>query len=342
MDERGFRDWTDDQYKIHFRMDRGAFWRLHDKYGQAPEIMNTHLRLSIPSDKRLAVTLHWLAHGLSFQQLALLYAVGKSTAVEIVHSTIAVLKRDLVPDSIQFPEGHELQQVITDFQHLAGLPQCAGAVDGTFMKIGKPLHHGDSYWCSKKYCAIIILGTLDARGIFTNVNAGQAESAGDAATFHTSALRHKIERHKWLGDPTVEIDGVPIEPYLVGDSAFALERYIMKCFAHDNLTPEQERFNYSIIRTRRVVEQAFGRLKGRFRVLIKNNLRDPKFAADVAVVPCALHNVCERWGCPYEQTWTIDHELYNRFHPGGDDHPNAAGNPAGEAVRALLADYLLP
>ena len=153
MDERGFRDLTDDQYKIHFRMDRGAFWRLHDKYGQALERMNTQLRLSIPSDKRLAVTLHWLAHGLSFQQLALLYAVGKSTAVEIVHSTIAVLKRDLVPDSIRFPEGHELQQVITDFQHLAGLPQCAGAVDGTFMKIDKPLHHGDSYWCYKKYCA---------------------------------------------------------------------------------------------------------------------------------------------------------------------------------------------
>ena len=126
MDERGFEDWTDDQYKLHFRMDKVAFWRLHEKYGQALQRMNTRLRLSIPSDKRLALTLHWLAHGLSFQQLASLYAVGKSTAVNIVHSTIKVLKRDLVPDSVRFPEGQELEQVINDFEQLAGLSQCAG------------------------------------------------------------------------------------------------------------------------------------------------------------------------------------------------------------------------
>ena len=170
----------------------------------------------------------------------------------------------------------------------------------------------------------------------------RAGSAGDAATFYTSTLRRKIEQRRWLSGRPVEIGGLGIEPYLIGDSAFGLEKYLMKCFSGDNLTAEQERYNYGVIRTKRVVEQAFGRLKGRFRVLIKNNQRDPKFAGHVALVCCALHNVCERWGCPYEETWTINHNLYNRYHPTGNDHANAACDPAGEAVRAVLVNYFIP
>ena len=35
----------------------------------------------------------------------------------------------------------------------------------------------------------------------------------------------------------------------------------MKCFDEDPMRPHYVSFNYSVIRTRRVVEQAFGRLK---------------------------------------------------------------------------------
>lgn len=69
------------------------------------------------------MTIHYLAHGLTFSQLSLLYAVGKSTAVTIVHDTIAELKECLVPNSIKFPQGAELDQVISDFEALCSLPQ---------------------------------------------------------------------------------------------------------------------------------------------------------------------------------------------------------------------------
>ena len=41
-----------------------------------------------------------------------------------------------------------------------------------------------------------------------------------------------------------------------------------------------------------MVEQAFGRLKGRFVVLTRSVVRDPEFAARVALLCCALHNMC--------------------------------------------------
>jgi hypothetical protein len=71
---------------------------------------------------------------------------------------------------------------------------------------------------------------------------------------------------------------------------------IMKCYEVSNPTPTQFNFNYAVIRTRRVVECAFGRLKGRFPVLVNSRLQDDVFASDVAMVCCALHNLIEeRW-----------------------------------------------
>lgn len=79
---------------------------------------------------------------------------------------------------------------------------------------------------------------------------------------------------------------------------------MMKCYDENPLQQSwKSSFNYSLIRTRHVVEQAFRRLKGRWRIIDKCNLNDPVFARRVALVCCALHNVCERHQCPFEDNW---------------------------------------
>jgi hypothetical protein len=45
----------------------------------------------------------------------------------------------LVSDAIRFPTGQELDQVIADFEDLCGVPMCAGALDGTFIRIKKTM-----------------------------------------------------------------------------------------------------------------------------------------------------------------------------------------------------------
>ncbi|XP_065197210.1 uncharacterized protein LOC135828714 [Sycon ciliatum] len=339
-------DFENAQYIDHLRMGKEEFWRFHEEFGRLLARKDTKWRASIPSHKRLAITLHWLAHGPTFRELARQYAIGKSTAVHIVHSTVDILFKDMAPRSIRFPEGKELKKTMQEFEDLAKLERCGGAVDGTFMKIKKPqVQFADCYWCYKKYSAIIILGTVDACGLFLNVNAGRAGSAGDASVYASSRLARKIGERKWLTIKETEtekftIQGSYIRPYLVGDSAFPLSATLMKCY-DDNaaLLPWQRTFNYRLIRTRRVVEQAFGRLKGRFRVLVHNNLNDPEFASRVAIVCCAIHNVCERWRCPVEATWLIDDATYDKYHPGPNDQPNAEFDQAGLSIRNKLAQY---
>ena len=74
-----------------------------------------------------------------------MYAIAKSTSVSMIHEDIAVLPENLVPASIKFPTGNELEQMMCHLESLCGLPMCAGAIDGMFMQIKKLLEFGDTH-----------------------------------------------------------------------------------------------------------------------------------------------------------------------------------------------------
>eukprot|EP00117_Sycon_ciliatum_P041862 scpid103683/ scgid30545/ len=95
---------------------------------------STHQRRTIPVAKRLAVGLYYLCQGESFQEVAALFHIGPSTAGKFVHEVVDALHKPLAADCIIFPVGSELLKTMRQFEELGGLPQCAGAVDGTFMR----------------------------------------------------------------------------------------------------------------------------------------------------------------------------------------------------------------
>ena len=151
--------------------------------------------------------------GSSYSELAALYAVRKSTIGSIVHNLIGELRQRLVPEAIHFSIRQELQQVMVDFDDLCGVPMCAGALDGTFMGIKKPTEYGDTYFCYKKFIALIVLACVDARGIFTSVNAGRPGSVGDSYTYKHSEIYKRIKQGEWLGLTQRTIEGVTIKPF---------------------------------------------------------------------------------------------------------------------------------
>ena len=164
------------------------------------------------------------------------------------------------------------------------------------MQIKKPYEFGDTYYCYKHFMAFIFLGCVDALGIFTHVNAGRPGSVSDSYTYRHSQLHEKFSSGEWLNHTPRQIEGCNVKPYLVADSAFPLATCanMMKCYEDTTLPDWKQSFNHSLIRTRWAVEQAFGRLKGRWKIVDKCNLNGPVFARRVAIVCCALHNVCER------------------------------------------------
>ena len=91
---------------------------------------------------------------------------------------------------------------------------------------------------------------------------------------------------------------------VLGDPAYPLLSWLMKAFPDNgSLSCQQKAFNYRLSKARVVVEHAYGRLKGRWRCLLKRNdivIRDlPKLVATC----CVLHNLCEIHGEIFNEEW---------------------------------------
>jgi len=82
--------------------------------------------------------------------------------------------------------------------------------------------------------------------------------------------------------------------FVIGDSAYPLLPWVMKPFTQPNVDIAQKRtYNYRKCRGRIVVEIAFGRLKARWRRLIKRNDMVVRKVPNVISAACVLRNMCE-------------------------------------------------
>ena len=90
------------------------------------------------------------------------------------------------------------------------------------------------------------------------------------------------------------INNVDVPVMILGDAAYPMLPWIMKPYpGTGTLSRKQRHFNYRLSRARMVVECAFGRLKGRWRCLLKRNDCELIFVSTIVNACCILHNLCE-------------------------------------------------
>ena len=108
-----------------------------------------HLRkYVVPSRKRIAITIYWLAHGSYYDDVHQVWGVHKTTVYSILHETVGVMEQQLFHATVKWPSDAETLQNMADFESLCGLPQCAGAIDGCFIPMETPAGpFGCKYWC---------------------------------------------------------------------------------------------------------------------------------------------------------------------------------------------------
>lgn len=370
----------DENYLSYFRMPRKAFDDLLGKLrSQGPGGegdtgfvgRKDSTRSCVPGTRSytfkniLAVTLYFLAHCASCSQLSSIFGIPVSSAWTLVGEGVTALVRVLLygvggnDPVVKFPETDaEKLAVIGGFQQLIGhLPWCIGAIDGTHIGQRKPdvtiqPAGRDLFYGWKSKVSQLLVWIVDARGRALYFSAGHPGSSSDAGVWARDCLRQRCEQGI-LSTPKKEVvvhtAGVErrmhIGPYFVGDGAFPLRPYMMKCYGEDNTRAKRE-FNQAVCDVRKVVEQAIGRLKMCWQFCHKNVwMGDPGFVKRCIEACVALHNF------RMDYDLSCDDEIVAAFVrdelevvAAGGEHDEADATPVtseGEHVRNMLASWLM-
>ena len=194
--------------------------------------------------------------------------------------------------------------VVSEFKRKWGIPQCIGAIDGCH--ISAPVDNHTDYYNHKGWYSMILQGVVDANYCFTDIYVGWPGSVHDARVFAHSPIYKQITEQELLpGNRTMLMNSIEVPLYLIGDSAYPIQTWLMKPFPHNtqNLTNEKKTYNYRLSRARIVVENAYGRLKARWRRLMKRNDMHIKHIPNIIATACILHNICEKHGEHFNKSW---------------------------------------
>uniref|UniRef100_A0A8D2JEF5 DDE Tnp4 domain-containing protein n=1 Tax=Varanus komodoensis TaxID=61221 RepID=A0A8D2JEF5_VARKO len=261
-----------------FRMSRAAVLDLAERLRPVLRREDTNMRAAIPVEKRVALTLWKLASADSYRSVARRFGVGVSTASVIVMEVCEAIRAVLLRHVVRLGDA---QAVMEGFAR-AGFPNCIGAADETHIPILCSPHGASAYVSGKGLVSMVLQALVDSAGRFTDVYAGWSGAFGPQTT--------------------TEIGGVPMGPVLLGGPACPLRPWLMTPFPAAR-TRRQERFNARLRRCHAPAAHAFGRLKGRWRCLLKRLDVAERNVPLVVVACCVLHNLCERRGEAMQGGW---------------------------------------
>lgn len=196
-----------------------------------------------------------------------LFGVGRSTVCTIVQFVSKAIVNILMPELMRFSFVDELRNIIAEFEEISGFPQAVGAIDGCHIRIKPPIKDPYDYVNRKDYHSIILQGFVDSKYMFRDIFVGWPGKSHDARVFKNSPLYQECLKRTLLPmNLSRNLFGTDIPPLVLGDSAYPLEEFIMKLYADRGRLNEREKlFNNALSRSRVVVENVFGRFKGRFQ-----------------------------------------------------------------------------
>jgi hypothetical protein len=287
--------------------------------------------------QQLAYCLYFLAQGCTQAAAASSMRTSPSNLNRAVAEVPALLVEHFA-DVIVWPNQAEKLRIAAGFYKRCmgkfgtrhGLPQIIGAMDGTHVAswIG--------HYNRKSFKSFNVLGVCDHRGQFLHVVAGEAGNMHDSTVFKGSGLCDELEtgdkgRGMWIGRKVVA--GVHMPYSILADSAYAMHTFVTPAMQNTaaRRSPTLRTLNIKIASTRNIIERAFGRLKARWRCLIKGlDLKDEAHVTVMIMACFILHNICERANEPLP----IDAE--GALRDGGHDEDEQ------RRLAALIAGLNLP
>ncbi|XP_046383400.1 protein ALP1-like [Ischnura elegans] len=288
MDEEEFFKYT--------RMSRRQFDTLVKLL--TPLLKKRSQRKALSVGQRLAMTLKYLAHGGSTSALGWEYYVAKSTAQKVLKETCQAIWRALSPKYLKRPQEEDWRRIADGFHSKWNLPNCVGAIDGKHIAIQAPSNAGSLFFNYKKTHSIVLMAACDAEYNFTLIDIGAYGSQSDGGIF-SRVIGRAVETGDIVFPPPEVIPGMAQEMpyYLVGDAAFPQRKWLMRPYPGRSLSLQKSIFNYRLSRGRRTIENAFGILASRWRILRSVMVAQPDTVEAYVSACVCLHNFIKSETC---------------------------------------------
>ncbi|GBG60141.1 hypothetical protein CBR_g3384 [Chara braunii] len=237
-----------------------------------------------------------------------LFGIGRSSCIKAVDDvTTAILTA--YPEKITIPSGRRLLQVLRVFSE-KGFPNCFGAIDCTHIYVDKPANApSENYFDRKQQFLVVAQVVVDHDMRIIDVFVDYPGCVHDQRVLRNSSLIRRAESGEiFNADPIVLPGGVRTTGYLLGDNGYAPRTWIVVPYRGSEKAGDVAWFDTRQKTTRGVVERAFGRLKGMWRLFLCHHKTNMNNLPQQFVVVCIIHNLLLEVGVAFDKGLLLERD----------------------------------
>lgn len=201
-------------------------------------------------------------------------------------------------------------------------PNYLGLMGGKHVILQAPIHSGTEFFNYKATFSIVLFALVDVDYNFLFANVGCQGRISDGGVLKNSILYEQLGNYELgiLNPQLLPGKNRPVPYVFVVVGAFGLHDNIMKPYPWVQEKGSEKRvFNYRLSRAQRVVENVFGILSAKFRLLRKPLLLQPDKAEKIVLACCYMHNFLRKKFTStniYKPNRVFDHEQDRQILPG--------------------------
>ncbi|XP_059612271.1 uncharacterized protein LOC132258805 [Phlebotomus argentipes] len=279
---RSFR--SDESFFESTRMSLSTFDDLLNIVG--PKLEKHSFRKPIDPEGRLYMTLLHLSTNTSPDSLATFFNVSISAVRAVITDTCSVLWETLSPEYVKMPStAEEWTAIAEQYENLWNMPNCIGALDARIVQFVSGRSRFGSDVTTRD---LVLICSCDANYVFTHVDLVDNEKE----IFSQTSLRQVLnnEMQQLPASRSVAEKTPPLPYFMVGTTSFPLLKHLIRPYAGQMLDQRRAHFNSRCQTAHRTVENAFGILTSRWRILLSPMTKKPKNIVHIVRACVVLHN----------------------------------------------------
>ncbi|CAI5464531.1 unnamed protein product [Closterium sp. Yama58-4] len=329
-------------FRKTFRMSRETFMELCEILGPLIVKRSTRIREAIPVDIRIGASIWRLATAEPLHLISRRFGLGQTTVHFVSNDVLRALNEVVLPKVVVWPEPGSTRaaEISSQFLDLFGLDHASSVAQQlgngkliatlytTHLPINTPRSNLAKYHnkqhterFARPSYSIAMQTAIDANGQFLDLCIGLPGALSDEEVLQQSTLHQKGQAGELEGAKVIGLRSYPLLDWLLVPYAQS-----------ESSTWYQATFNEYIEKGTAVGKDAIGRLKGRWRILLRRAEGKLHELPRLVGACCALHNFLEQKGEAFDSEWA--YEAFDDFVPAkrADEE-----SPAAVAERDALA-----